>query len=66
MSDAGSGTVFLASNLQRVQRPAGLFRLLALTNSPYDGEALAASRMTNKLMKRTGASWVDLFWRAGH
>jgi len=40
---------------------AKLFRLLALTNSPYDGEALAASRMANKLLKRTGASWADLF-----
>ena len=38
-----------------------LFRLLALTNSPYDGEALAASRMANKLLKRTGTTWVDLF-----
>jgi len=33
---------------------AKLFRLLALTNSPYDGEALAASRMANKLLKRAG------------
>jgi hypothetical protein len=38
-----------------------LLKLLALTASPHDGEALAASRMANKLLKRTGASWAEFF-----
>jgi hypothetical protein len=40
---------------------AKLFRLLALSNLPYDDEALAASGMANKLLKRTGASWAEFF-----
>ena len=37
-----------------------LVRLLSLTTSPHDGEALAASRMANKLVKRAGETWPNL------
>jgi len=38
-----------------------LLKLLVLTASSHDGEALAASRMANKLLKRTGSSWAEFF-----
>ena len=40
-----------------------LLKLLALTASSHDGEALAASRMANKLLKRTGSSGGGVFCR---
>ena len=38
-----------------------ILKLLALTASSHEGEALAASRMANKLLKRAGTSWAEFF-----
>jgi Protein of unknown function (DUF2786) len=39
---------------------AKILKLLALTASSHDGEALAASRIANKLLRRAGETWPNL------
>ena len=36
-----------------------LTKILGLTNSTHDGEALSAARLANDLLKRHGATWED-------
>ena len=38
-----------------------LVKLLNLTASPHDGEALAAVRRSNEMLQQAGRSWSDLF-----
>jgi hypothetical protein len=38
-----------------------LARLLGMVGSVHDGEALAAARLADKLVRRCGLTWADVF-----